>query len=88
MVTITKNKVIEWMLLSYMSELRFLKDKIEILEKKYDTNFLSFEKLVKNKKTEDFEMWDDYIEWKAFNNFYKKTNQIIEDVKVGDIKIA
>ena len=88
MIEITKNRVAEWMLLSYMAELKLLSDKIDIYENKYGIAFPEFEKKVKIEKTENFEMWDDFIEWKAYTNFYNKTNQIIQDVRVGNFKVA
>ena len=39
-------------------------------EKKYRITFEDFEKQIESAVKEDFEKWDDYIEWKAFYKSY------------------
>ncbi|MEN8119923.1 MAG: hypothetical protein ABFS35_06235 [Bacteroidota bacterium] len=88
MLTINKNKVAEWMLLSYLSEQKYFQDKLMFFKKKYDTVFEKFEKEINDSSTEDFEKWDDYIEWKAYNNFYHEVTKTIENVRLGNFKVA
>ncbi len=45
-------------------DLHIVKEKIALFEKKYGKTFSEFEKEVLSK--EDFEKWDDYLEWKAY----------------------
>jgi hypothetical protein len=45
-------------------ELHIIKEKLKLFEKKYSKTFEEFEKEVLEK--EDFEKWDDYLEWKAY----------------------
>ena len=45
-------------------DLHIVKEKIALFEKKYGKIFSEFEKKVLTK--EDFEKWDDYLEWKAY----------------------
>ncbi|NPA39166.1 MAG: hypothetical protein GXO57_01785 [Thermodesulfobacteria bacterium] len=45
-------------------DLHIVKEKISLFEKKYGKTFFEFEKEVLAK--EDFEKWDDYLEWKAY----------------------
>ena len=40
---------------------------IKFFEQKYQKNFDAFEAEINSSKEEDYEKWDDYIEWKAFN---------------------
>jgi hypothetical protein len=56
--------------------LHIVKEKIALFEKKYGKTFSEFEKEVLSSK-EDFEKWDDYLEWKA----YVKT---LEDLEAHD----
>lgn len=88
MLTINKNKVAEWMLLSYLSDQKYFNDKLIIFEKKYKITFTKFEKEINSSSEDDFEKWDDYIEWKAYNNFYHNVTKTIEDVRLGNFKVA
>jgi len=88
MITISKNHLSNMLLLSYLSEKKHYEDKICLFENKYNTNFEKFEKLIKNSETENFSFWDDYIEWKAYVNFFKQINNQIIDVKRGDFQLA
>ena len=88
MLTVNKNKVAEWILLSYLSEQRYLQDKLLFFEKKYKVDFTKFEKEINNSIKEDFDKWDDYIEWKAYNAFYHNVTKTIEDVRLGNFKVA
>ena len=56
-------------------ELHIVKEKIALFEKKYGKSFKEFEREVFEK--ENFEKWDDYLEWKA----YVKT---LEDLEAHD----
>lgn len=46
-----------------------IKEKIKFFEKKYGSSFNIFEREIKEEvkeEKEDFQKWDDYIEWKAY----------------------
>ncbi len=88
MVTISKQQMAEWILLDYLARTHSLKEKISLFVKKYNTNFESFETQIKTTSKEDFEKWDDYIEWKAFHNFYVSYLKQIEEVKNGNFQLA
>jgi hypothetical protein len=45
-------------------ELHVSREKLKLFEKKYTRSFEDFEREVLEK--EDFEKWDDYLEWKAY----------------------
>jgi hypothetical protein len=53
-----------------MYEKHIIEEKIRLYEKKYSTTFEKFEEKVNESNTEKFEEWDDYIEWKAYNQKY------------------
>jgi len=75
MRTINKNEVASSLLLENLSELNAVKDKLTNFAKKYSTTFGSFEKKIKSKKKENFKEWDDYMEWKAFENIKKELSE-------------
>lgn len=88
MVTISKQQMAEWILLDYLARTHSLKEKISVYIKKYNMNFEDFEIQVKSASKEDFEKWDDYIEWKSFHNFYLSYLKQIEEVKNGNFQLA
>ncbi|HLP47888.1 MAG TPA: hypothetical protein VK469_18230 [Candidatus Kapabacteria bacterium] len=63
----------DFLRMKFLTELTLIKEKLSLFEKKYRSDFLHFESTVKNAEEEDFEQWDDYMEWKAF---YKKYNEL------------
>ncbi|MDF1550316.1 MAG: hypothetical protein P1P88_21000 [Bacteroidales bacterium] len=88
MLTINKEKVAEWMLLSYLAEQKYYEDKILFLERKHNANFVSFEEQINKSSSENFSNWDDYIDWKAYHNLYLNVSKMIEDVRLGNFKVA
>ena len=88
MIVIDKQRVADWMLLSYHAEQRQLHDRIVIYENKYSQSFKEFEKNIKQKENESFDEWDDYIEWKAYNDFYSQITKMINDIKSGNFQVA
>jgi hypothetical protein len=65
-----------------------LKERIRSLEKKYGCDLRAFEERIKE-PPEDFERWDDFIEWKAYSESIKELEarlKKIEDAK--DVRVA
>ena len=60
--------------LAKLCEKHILKQKISLFAKKYGKNFSDFEKDVLSK--EDFEKWDDYMEWRAYLKVLKNLTHI------------
>lgn len=69
-VEITQQDVENYVKMRFYTELTLIKEKLALFEKKYNCNFYQFEKSIKDSMNEDFESWDDYIEWKAFYSKY------------------
>ncbi len=46
-------------------QIHTIHDKIRRYESKYKTEFRSFEVQTKEKERENFEEWDDYLDWKG-----------------------
>ena len=56
---------------------------------KYSCDSNEFEVRVKKSSKEDFEKWDDYIEWKAYINSLKEIELKLKELKSAkDIKIT
>lgn len=88
MHTLSKKEVGNWILLDYIAQKQVLLEKINLLEKKYSTDFLSFEKKIEQAATEDFTAWDDYIEWKAYRTFLSDLLSKIDDISNGRFQMA
>lgn len=74
--------------LSVISQLAPLKERIRYFEKKYGCDLLAFEDRIKQ-LPEDFERWDDFIEWKAYSESIKELEarfEMIEDAE--DVRVA
>jgi hypothetical protein len=72
-VEITRKDIENYVKMKFYTELTLIKEKLALFEKKYNCDFLQFEKSINEAEEEDFERWDDYMEWKAF---YKKYNRL------------
>ncbi len=69
---ITRKDVENYVKMQVYTELTLIKEKLALFEIKYNCNFLLFEKSVTTAAEENFEQWDDYMEWKAFYNKYNR----------------
>lgn len=85
---IYENEVRQYKKLQIISELTLIKEHINIFLKKYNCSFKQFEKNIKTDQ-ENFEKWDDFIEWKAYQEKLKELNNKIGDIEnARDIKIS
>jgi hypothetical protein len=57
-------------------------------EQKYSQTWGEFSTQVKGYSTEDFERWDDYIEWKAYVKTDTDLQFEIDEVRRGNFDIA
>jgi hypothetical protein len=87
-LTIPKKQIGNWVLLDYLSQKQIYQEKISFLEKKYDLDLATFEGKVENSAIENFEAWDDLIEWKAYSQFLSEINTKITDIRNGDFQMA
>lgn len=55
--------------------------KIKLFEKKYGQTFVQFENKIKQSENEDFEKWDDLIEWEAYTHFHEQLTKTINDCR-------
>ena len=86
---ITKKEVLEYKKLEIISQIASVKCKIELFESKYGCKFEEFEKKMKAKQEENFEEWDDYIEWKAYVMTLKELEEKLREIEdAKDVRIA
>ena len=74
-VEIARKDIENYVKMKFYTELTLIKEKLALFEKKYNCDFFQFEKSIKEAAEEDFERWDDYMEWKAFYNKYNRLKE-------------
>ena len=88
-LSVTKREIIEFKKLEIISQIASIKSKIELFESKYGYKFEDFEKKLKEKRDEDFEEWDDYIEWKAYVRTLEELKEKLKEIEnAKDIRIT
>ncbi len=70
-VEITNQEIQSYVKMKLITELTLIKERLTLFKKKYNCDFSSFEQSVLHAETEEFEKWDDYMEWKAFEKKYQ-----------------
>lgn len=64
-----------------------IREKIRLFEQKYDCDFKTFENRIQME--EDFQKWDDYIEWKAYTEKLKDLELTLKEMEdAQDFKIT
>jgi hypothetical protein len=88
MLTIDKQEISQLLLLDYMGSLHSAEEQLRLFERKYQTTLEEFSVSLKASDQEDFEAWDDYMEWKAYRRVSEDLSQKIEEIKHGHFKVA
>jgi hypothetical protein len=68
-------------------EIHKIEDKLSFFKSKYKTTLDKLESDLKN-SAEDFEKWDDFMEWKAFHNKYQDLSSQKADIENGNYKVS
>jgi len=86
-VEVSKEEVLDFLRLDIISEIRSVSFAIELFEKKYSKKFNEFEKDISGHE-EKYEEWDDYVEWKAYQETYNDRVEKLKELdNAEDIKI-
>jgi hypothetical protein len=88
MHTLSKQQVSNWVLLDYSAQKQVYQEKIKHYEQKYATDYFTFKQHLEQAQTENFEAWDDYIEWQAYHQFLNELLSKIEDIRHGHFQMA
>lgn len=88
MQQINKNDIGTLLYLDILSDKLLIEEKIKLFNKKYNKSLSAIEKQINHTKTENLELWDDYIEWKAYLDFLSDINKKIDDIKNGLFQVA
>ena len=88
MITIQKKNVANWLLAEYLATSHAVNEKIRLFERKYAKTWDEFSKETETASDEDFNQWDDYIEWKAYIKTAKDLAFKIDEVRHGNFEVA
>ncbi len=88
MVVINKEIAKDMYYANLLYEHHRVAEKIRLFEKKYGMSFIKFEKDIQGSKKEDFEKWDDYMEWKGYEKVLRKLIKEKRELEVGDYKVS
>ncbi|MBE0479206.1 hypothetical protein IBX65_08880 [Candidatus Aerophobetes bacterium] len=87
-IVVSKEDVRTFEKLLTISQIAPIKERIRTFEKKYGYTFEEFEDRMK-KEDEDFEKWDDYIEWKAYTESLRNLESKLRAIESAkDIRVS
>ena len=87
-ITVSKDEVIGFEKLKAISQIAPIKERIRFFESKYGCMFGEFKEKIRGEK-EDFEKWDEYIEWKAYIESLKDLEWKMKDIEdAQDVRIT
>ena len=72
MITIQKQNVASWLMAEYLASSHAINEKIRLYEQKYAQTWDEFSQNIETAADEDFDQWDDYIEWKTKEKMAKR----------------
>jgi hypothetical protein len=88
MLTVNKQDVSNLLLLEYLSSRHVAKEKLRLFEHKYHTDLVAFSAKIQSDQEEDFQAWDDYIEWKAYVKLSAEIDKKIAEIRHGHFEVA
>ncbi|MEC9492914.1 hypothetical protein [Flexistipes sp.] len=87
MIELSQNKAKDYLKAEILYELNLTKEKLKLFEKKYGKSLEEFEAQLEEEK-ENFEKWDDYIEWKSYKKNMDNIEKRLIDIENENIKIT
>jgi hypothetical protein len=88
MITVDKAYISRMMLLEVYAEKHLSEEKIIFFSRKYQKTFLEFELELHGEDKEDFDRFDDYLEWKAYQHHLDEIKATIKELKSENIRVA
>jgi len=70
-----------------LAEFHKVREKLRFFQEKYHRDFETFSIEIEREE-ENFEHFDDYMEWKAYIQLFGDIKQKIEDIKNGNFQLA
>ena len=86
-IEISKKEIKEYEKLKIISELTMIREKNKLFERKYECSLDEFKQKI-TEKDENFEEWDDFIEWTAYKESEKNLIEKLDEIEnAQDINI-
>jgi hypothetical protein len=86
-INISKEDIKLFEKLNIISQITPIKEKIKYFEQKYKHSFEAFE--IYAKSEENFQEWDDYIEWKGYEEKLKDLELKLKEIESAtDFKVS
>ena len=80
-VKISKKKILEMETSDILGKLSIVRDRIRILQRKYNMDFTAFQQFVENQEDEDFASYDDLLTWEGFVESERYLQQRLDELK-------
>lgn len=87
MEVLTRQSVANSIIMENLSELHALQEQIRVFEAKYGLSLEQFAQSFDREK-EDFQKFDDYIDWKGSVKAEHELQRRIEELRRGHLKVA
>jgi len=87
MVIIHKQNIVDMFLMETLAEFHKVREKLRFFQEKHHRDFETFSIEIEREE-ENFEHFDDYMEWKAYIQLFGDIKQKIEDIKNGNFQFA
>ncbi len=86
MIIVSKEELLAFKKLDLFYQMNLLREQSARLERKYDCSLEYFRSLV-NDSDENYEMWDDLIEWEACQSALSEVSSLLERINAEDIEV-
>ncbi len=86
MVVVSKEDLVAFKKMEIMSEMSLLSEHTALFNKKYGCSLDQFNERIR-KSEEDYSSWDDFIEWKAYEEKIAELRSLLERLNAEDIEI-
>ena len=81
MIEINKKEIKNLYKIDLLAELHITKTRLSFFQKKYNCSLEEFEKKInENTDKENFENWDDLMEWKAYEKSSQEIKEKLEEI--------
>lgn len=82
-----QKNIVDILLMEIFSDLHQVREKLRFFQEKYHQDFEKFSIQIE-KEEENFEHYDDYMEWKAYMQLFRDLKQKIEDLKHENFQVT
>jgi len=86
MVVVSKEDLVAFKKMEIMSEISLLSEHTDTFKKKCGCSFDELDERIRSSE-EDFSSWDDFIEWKTYEEKIAELRSLLERLNAEDIEV-